>query len=128
MTDFWPFELAVLKAIGAESAEWSAIVDRLTVHSRVRSRDNTGGGIFVEIEPGPGDTEIVRKCQVSQKDVWLSVDRMDHGLGMILHLKDDGLALLEGYAVGLEDTSKIDFERALFEITDRPGPLPSNGS
>lgn len=128
MTDFWPLELAALEAIGTESAEWAAIVDQLSKRGKVRSRDNTGGGIFVEIEPGPGGTEIVRKRQASQKDVWLSVERLDHGLGIILHLKGDGIALLEGYAVGLEDTLKIDFERARFEVTNKPGPLATNDS
>ena len=97
MTDFWPLELAALEAIGTESAEWAAIVDQLSKRGKVRSRGNTGGGIFVEIEPGPGG-------------------------------KGDGIALLEGYAVGLEDTLKIDFERARFEVTNKPGPLATNDS
>jgi len=82
----------------------------------------------VEIEPGSDGTEIFRKRQASQKDVWLSVERLNYGLGIILHLKGDGIALLEGYAVGLEDTSNIDFERVRFEITNKPGPLATNGS
>ncbi|SKB58466.1 hypothetical protein [Sphingopyxis flava] len=128
MTDYWPLELAALEAIGTESAEWAAIVDQLSKRGKVRSRDNTGGGFFVEIDPGPGGTEIARKRQVSQKDVWLGVERLDHGLGIILHLNGDGIALLEGYAVGLEDTLKIDFERARFEVTNKPGPLATNDS
>ena len=128
MTDFWPLELAALEAIGTESAEWAAIVDQLSIHGKVRSRDNTGGGIFVEIEPGQGGIEIVRKREASQKDVWLSVEGLDYGLGAILHLKGDGIALLEGYAVGPEDTSKIDFELACFAVSNQPGPLSTNGS
>ena len=128
MTDFWPLEFAALGAIGTESDEWAAIVDQLSIHGSVRSRHNTGGGFFVEIETGSGDTETVWKNQASQKDVWFSVERLDYGLGIILHLKDDGIALLEGYAVGPEGTSGIDFARARFEVTDQPGPLPKNGS
>ena len=82
----------------------------------------------MEIDPGLGGTDIVRKRQASQKDVWLSVERLDYGLGIILHLEGDGIAVLEGYAVGLEDTSKIDFERARFAVTNEPGPLATNDS
>jgi hypothetical protein len=123
VTEFWSLELAALGAIRTEAAEWAAIVDQISIHSSVISRNNTGGGFFTEMKMGSGGTEIVWKNQSSQKDVWLSVERLEYGLGIILHLKDDGTALLEGYAVGPEDTSGIDFKQARFEIAEQPRPL-----
>ena len=128
MTDFWPLELAALGAIRTEAAEWAAIIDQLSAHGSVFSRSNTGGGFFTEIKTGSSGTEIVWKNQSSQNDVWLSVERLEYGLGVILHLKDDGTALLEGYAIGPEDTSGIDFGQARFEVTDQPRSLPKSGN
>jgi hypothetical protein len=53
---------------------------------------------------------------------------MRHGLGMILHLWQDKVPLLEGYAVTAENTFPIDFEKVSFAFVGEPGPLPANGS
>jgi len=47
---------------------------------------------------------------------------------MILHFKDGRASLLEGYAIGAEDTSAVDFAHARYAVLSEPGPLPVNGS
>lgn len=47
---------------------------------------------------------------------------------MILHLYEDEQPLLEGHAVGIEDTSPIDFEQVRFTIIPEPGPFRENGN
>lgn len=75
------------------------------------SRENTGGGFFSELAV-PIATTSGRANRHLGDNVWISVEGLERGLGMILHLEAGRLSLLEGYSVGGEDTSKIDFEQA----------------
>lgn len=61
-------------------------------------------------------------------NVYIGVYGLQYGLGMILHLKDGYANLLEGYSVGGEDTSAIDFAQVRFALIAEPGQLPTNGS
>ncbi|WP_054730075.1 hypothetical protein [Sphingopyxis macrogoltabida] len=120
-----PLELAALDAVRTESAEWASVVDPLLLRGDVLSRVNTGGGFFTELQRAPRQDGADPKQRSSQNNVWINVVGLAYGLGIILHLRD-GIALLEGYAVGPEDTSKIDLARGRFEIADEPGPISND--
>ena len=125
MLGFTSLERAAIEAILGESGESRATIARQLLHSVVLSRENTGGGFFTEIEVGSA-VESPRVKGSFGENVWMSIDGLEYGLGMILHFKDGRASLLEGYAVGPEDTSSIDFGQARFVVADAPGPLPPN--
>ncbi|WP_447765003.1 hypothetical protein [Sphingopyxis panaciterrae] len=125
MTGITSLELAALGAVRTESAEWADIVDQVLLGGSVLSRINTGGGFFTELKAGAGGNGQALEDRSSHNDAWINVEGLDHGLGIVLHLKD-GMVLLEGYAVGPEDTSKVDFEHGRFMVAGQPGPLSSN--
>ena len=70
-------------------------------HCRVRSRDLTGGGIFVELDvdhavssaDGPWPTSPIR-------NVGCKFEHMNHPVGLMLFLHNGYLSMLEGYAYG----------------------------
>ena len=45
---------------------------------------------------------------------------MEYGLGLLLFFEDGRMSLLEGYSVGGENTSELDFEQTDFSITSEP--------
>jgi len=98
------------------------------LRAKVLSRENTGGGFFVDLEVTPDVEWIDPKTAPLGQNVWIGVTGLEYGLGAILHCKEGRISLLEGYAVGAEDTSSIDFSHVQFAIIKEPGPLPSNGS
>ena len=73
-------------------------------------------------------TTWIARLPIGGENVWISIDGLEYGLGMILHVKDCRANLLEGYAVGAEDTSAINFETVRFAIASEPGRLPPNVS
>ena len=86
-------------------------------------RENTGGDFFTQLSlQGKIPADFLGK-HLGQ-NVWISVEGMSHGLGMILHLgKEDG-SLLEGYAVAPEDTGLINFEQVRFALVHVPWSTP----
>ena len=125
MLSLTPLELASIKAIIAETDDVSEADQEKLLRAFVLSRENTGGGFFTKLA---GPATAIGADRHLGENVWISVSGLEHGLGMILHLEAGRPALLEGYAVGPEDTSKIDFEHARFAVASRPGPLRGNGS
>lgn len=109
-------------------AEGRTAVEQRLLDTCALSRVNTGGGFFTDLKVVSGAKSLDRKMAPLGQDVWISIDGLQYGLGMILHLKDGDAILLEGYAVGPEDTSVIDFEHVRFAIAEEPGPLPMNGN
>lgn len=126
MSAFTPLEHAALAAILDEMVEHRAIIEQQLDHAVVLSRENTGGGFFTDLEAGTRTESLDRKVAPLGQRVWMGIDGLDYGLGMILHLREGRASLLEGYAVGAEDTSKIDFAHVRFAIAGEPGPLPTN--
>lgn len=125
MAGLTTLERVALCAILAESAWLEGELDRL-VNAEVLKRENLGGGFFTTLavpHPRPGESLHLGE------NVYMRVDGLEAGLGMILHLYDGRMPLLEGYAVGIEDTSQIDFERVGFALADGPpGPSPTGRS
>jgi hypothetical protein len=128
MADFTPLERAALEAIMGEMGEDRDRVAEQLRHASVISRENTGGGFFSDLSVASHAHDLDRKTAHWGRNVWISIDGLEYGLGMILHLKDFRANLLEGYAVGPEDTSAINFETVRFAIASEPGRLPPNVS
>jgi len=128
MTTFTPLEHAALVAILAEGPKDRAVIEHQLLHSNVVSRQNTGGGFFADLKVDPSAGAIEKKTAALGENVWIGIDGLELGLGMILHFEDGRASLLEGYAVGPEDTSSVDFAHARYAVLSEPGPLPVNGS
>ena len=128
MNSFTPLERTAHDAILDEMAEGRSTVEAQLLHAKIPSRENTGGGFFVTLE---GDDQVegldTRTAPLGQ-NVWLGVAGLKYGIGAILHCEDGQVSLLEGYAVGAEDTSLIDFSNVPFALIQEPGPLRANGS
>jgi hypothetical protein len=122
-------ERAVLNAIVCETPEFRAFLERQIFSAKVQSRENTGGGFFVDLEVPLVDVEgVFGEKGPFGKNVYIGIEGLEYGLGAILFVKDGRISLLEGYAVGAENTSSIDFTDVEFAIIEEPGPLPLNGS
>lgn len=126
MPELTPLERTALDAILDELAGDRAMIEQQLAKVSVLSRENTGGGFFTDLEVASDAKVFDRKTAPFGKNVWISVDGLEHGLGMILHTKEGRVDLLEGYAVGPEDTSQIDFEHVRFAVAGEPGPLSTN--
>ena len=123
-SSFTPLERAALDAILAETGDHRAAVECQLLRATVRARENTGGGFFVHLNV-PDEVELLNlKSAPLGEDVWIGVDGMEYGLGAILHCKHGCVSLLEGYAVGPEDTSSIDFGHVSYAIIKAPGRFP----
>ncbi|WP_404710283.1 hypothetical protein [Sphingomonas sp. MMS24-J13] len=128
MGELSSLERAAIAAILEEMGEQRALLEQQMLQAKVRSRENTGGGFVTELEVGSTADSLGKKTAPLGQNVWISIDGLNFGLGMILHLKEGRADLLEGYAVGPEDTSLIDFEHVPYAMTEEPGPLRRNGS
>lgn len=121
MAGLTPLERAALSATFAEAGRLAEGLDRL-LDAEVLTRENTGGGFFTTLAvPLPSRGESLHLG-----DVWVAVKGLDYGLGIILHLYDERLPLLEGYAVAPEDTSPINFEDVRFAIVGEPSSMPTD--
>lgn len=127
VADFTPLERAALDAILDEAREDRGTVAEQLRHASVLSRENTGGGFFTDLKVASDANDIDRKTAHLGQNVWINIEGLEYGLGLILHVKDGRANLLEGYAVGPEDTSGIDFEKVRFAVAKEPGRLRTSG-
>ena len=115
-------ERAALDALVDEVAgDHKGALRKALARASVVSRENTGAGFFSDLRVDT--SEVMYGNRHLGETVWIAVDGLDYGLGMILHIKDGCTALLEGYAVGPEDTSQITFATVRFAVVAEPGPL-----
>lgn len=128
MTALTPLEQTAIAAIIGEAVEQRATVERQLTHLNVLSRENTGGGFFAEVEVSGTANSLDGKTEPVGQNVYIGIDGLEYGLGMILHFKEGYARLLEGYSVGGEETSAIDFAHVRYALISQPGPLPTNGS
>ena len=128
MDSFTPLERTALDAILAEMVEGRDAVERQLLHAKVLSRENTGGGFYADLKATPDAGRLNPRKAPLGLNVWIGIDGLQYGIGAILHCEDGYISHLEGYAVGPEDTSSIDFRHVQFAIIEEPGPLPSTGS
>lgn len=128
MTKFTPLEQTAMTAIVEETIQGCAIIERQLACAHVISRENTGGGFLTELNASGSSDRVDEKTQPLGLAVYVGIEGLEYGLGMILHFKDGNANLLEGYSVGGEDTSAIDFANVRYALIREPGPLPLIGS
>ena len=128
MLKLTPLEQAALDAILNEAGTDRVLIENQLADISVRCRENTGSGFYTDLEVASADKPPIPKGSSFGKSVWISVDGLEYGLGMILHTKDGQISLLEGYAVGPEDTSAIDFKQVRYALAEEPRRLAGNGS
>lgn len=124
MTELTALERTALNALLDELGEGRTAIEEQVLHASVLSRENTGGGFFTALGLRGEMPAHLQNKHLGQ-NVWISVEGMSHGLGMILHLRTEEVPLLEGYAVAPENTSSIDFEQVRFALVRVPGSLPA---
>lgn len=120
-------ERMALDAILAELVTDRPAIEQQLAHVEVLSRENTGGGFFTELAVPDSQEHLDRKLEPLGQNVWLGIEGLEYGLGMILHFKNGRASLLEGYAVGGDDTSATDFANVSFALINTPGRLPADG-
>ncbi len=116
MVGLTPLEAAVLQEhcnqLGSEDA---AALQMQIENASVLSRKNTGAGFFTYLSTQRGSTPRIkadtRECYVAAK-----INGIENALGFILWVKDGYIDFLEGYAMALESTSKMDFGSLDFEL------------
>src|SRR3569623_1751139 len=125
MAELTDLERTALEAVLAELGEGRSEIAGQLLGASVLSRENSGGGFFTALELRSEIPPHFRNRQLG-RNAWISVEGMSHGLGMILHLREAEVPLLEGYAVAPENTSSIDFEQVRFARVQEPAPFPSD--
>lgn len=125
MTELTALERTALNAVLNELGEDRTSIELQVLHASVLSRENTGRGFFTELSLRGRMPGHFQNKHLGQ-NVWIGVEGMRHGLGMILHLRKEGAPLLEGYAVAPENTYVINFEQVRFALIPEQGPLPAS--
>lgn len=128
MTRFTLLEQTAMIAIVDETIQQCAIIKRQLARAYVRSRENTGGGFLTELNASASPDRVDEKTNPLGLAVYVGIEGLEYGLGMILHFKEGYANLLEGYSVGGEDTSTIDFANVRYALIREPGPLPPIGT
>ncbi|OAN54725.1 hypothetical protein [Sphingobium sp. TCM1] len=119
MAELSYLERQAICAILAEKPHCLAMLDDQLQSVMVESRENTGGGFFTTLSVSAQAPAAIVASPLGL-NVYASVDGMEHGIGLLLFFEHGRMSLLEGYSVGGEDTSTIEFERTAFAITDEP--------
>lgn len=123
MENLTSLESAALTAIAYEVTGHRADLIKSAIdRASVISRENTGGGFFSDLRMDT--SKFPKEAYYLGQNVWIAVAGLHYGLGMILHIKGEHTVLLEGYAVGPEDTLQIAFDAVCFAIIPEPGSLP----
>jgi hypothetical protein len=120
-------EREAISAILAERSGHLSVLNDQLESVVVESRENTGGGFFSTISVSSLVPSVVVSSPLGV-EVYASIEGMEYGLGLLLFFEQGRMNLLEGYTVGCEDTSTIDFEHIAFRITTKPTPWNGNVS
>jgi hypothetical protein len=128
MSELTPLERAALEAILEEQADYRAVLAKQLAGASALSRKNTGGGFFTDLAIASNVNASGEAFAAFGENVWISVDGLEFGLGMILHTRNGRASFLEGYAVAPEDTSNIDFESVSFALSPAPRAFLADGS
>jgi hypothetical protein len=125
MTQLTELERAAIEAILAEKPDHSGALSEQLQSVTVEKRENTGAGFFTMISVSSLAPAAIVSSPLGLK-VFASVDGMEYGLGMLIFFEHGRMSLLEGYSVGGEDTSGIEFGTVAFAIKDGPAALHWN--
>lgn len=122
MTQLTELERAAIEAILGEKPDHFSALSEQFKSLTVEKRENTGGGFFTTLSVSSLAPAAILSSPLGL-NVYASVDGMKYGLGMLLFFEHGRMSLLEGYSVGGEDTSAIDFSQVAFAIKDAPAKL-----
>jgi len=125
MTRLTKLERAAIEAILAEKQDHFDPLSEQLQSVTVEKRENTGGGFFTTISVSPSTPAVIISSPLGS-NVYTSVNGMEFGLGMLLFFEHGRMSLLEGYSIGGEDTSAIEFEQVAFAVKDVPATLHGN--
>jgi hypothetical protein len=112
-------ETAALHAIAANYPDFEPQIASMFESCVVTKRENTGGGFFTTLAL---QTQVFSPIGLRSPlgDGWLSIKGLRFGICCLVFLTEGFPTLLEGYAVGPEDTSEIDFGTVAFKVRDAP--------
>jgi len=119
MSTFTKLELAALHSIFAETPQYANGLAVQLAGASVTERENTGGGFFTTISVA-ADIPQIPSPRVLGHEIYAKVEGLTHGMGFILFMKDGNLNLLEGYAVGYENTAPLKLATVNFTISGFP--------
>lgn len=110
------FSLLEREALEALCFYWKDQYPALTKQveaARCIQRVNSGGGFLTELHV---DQQVIPRLTGPSpiNGHFVRVDGLEYDIGLILFFEDGYLNRLEGYSVGCEDTSKIDFSHVCF--------------
>lgn len=114
-SDFTPLERAVLGAISTMHSEDRVALETQFSTANVRNRENTGAGFFTYFEVARTTGAAVGGARLRAGPM-VRIEKLEHGMGFILWLKDGYAHCLEGYSYA-ESTTGIALEAVGFEIT-----------
>lgn len=119
MSQLTDLERDAIAAILAEKPEHLAVLNHQLRSVVVEKRENTGGGFFTTLSVSARAPAVILSGPLGL-NVYASINGMEDGLGLLLFFEDGRMSLLEGYSVGGENTSGLDFEGIAFSITSEP--------
>ena len=114
---FNSLEAAVIKAIADQyPMQKSAILAQFDAASVV-SRENSGGGFFVDLKVDRAKAEpVVVASPIGY--VFARISGFKHPMEFLVFVKDSYATLLEGYCQGDDETSSVDFATVEFTLFD----------
>lgn len=119
MSTFTKLEEAALHSIFAETPDFAPALERQLEKAAVTQRVNTGGGFYTDIAVAD-DLPRMNTPKVLGYETHARVEGLTYGLGFVLFIEDGRLHLLEGFAVGPEDTTSLNLEELNFAISKTP--------
>ena len=111
---FTALERAVLRSICERHSVDRAVLEAQLLTATVLRRENTGAGFYTQIYVECGSVAAVGG-ERRRNGPRAIVDRLEHGMGFILWLKEGFADCLEGYCYD-ESTTGIEFDRVSFKL------------
>jgi hypothetical protein len=112
--DFTPLEREVLSAIHEEHPNDREAIEIQLLAAKIRSRENTGAGFFTYFELQQDDITPIAGPRLRESPN-AKIKGLQHGMGLILWIKEGYVDCLEGYAYG-DSTSEVDWQSVSFEL------------
>ena len=119
MTNLSELEWAALQCVAANYPDLEPDVGAVFRSCTAAKRQNTGGGFFTDLVT-TSSICLPSELRSPMGDAWLSIKVMRFGICCLVFLTSGRPTLLEGYSVGGEDTSGIDFGSVVFKVRDAP--------
>lgn len=119
MRNLSDLETAALERIAAIYPDLEPDIGRSFRSCLAMTRQNTGGGFFTDLTSA-SCILLQNRVRSPLGDAWIAIKGMRFGICCLVFLTEGYPALLEGYSVGGEDTSNIDFGSCEFAVREGP--------